>query len=153
MKRMLLLGTLAAAMCACAGTAAADTPAPTANNGYVYKYLGASSAFDYATTAWRSALTNLANKGTDSAPAEAPFDTTYAQAIGTFRTTLLSIQFPSPTEADAHGLVNAAGAVQRDLSDFAAGRGSPDQFKADETILQEAINIVQSELSHATSTP
>jgi hypothetical protein len=152
LDRILVVASLAVTMVACAGTAI-DAPAPTANTTYVDKYLGASSALDYATTAWRSALTRLANSGTDSLSAEAPFDITYEKALGTFRTTLLSIQFPSPAEADMHGLVNAAGAVQGDLSAIASGRGSTSQFVADEMTLQAAINIVQTDLSLATSTP
>ena len=152
MRRLLLVASLAATMAACGGTST-DSPAPTANTLYRDKYLGASSALDYATVAWRSALTRLANAGTDSLSTEAPFDTTYEQALETFRTTLLSIQFPYPTEADVHGLVNAAGAVQADLGAIVIGRGSTSQFVADETTLQQAINIVQTELSLATSTP
>lgn len=152
MNRLLLVASLAFTITACAG-ATTDSPAPTANTLYRDKYLGASSALDYATVAWRSALTRLANSGTDSLSVEAPFDTTYANALQTFRTTLLSIQFPSPAEGDVHGLVNAAGAVQGDLGAIVSGHGSGSQFVADETTLQQAINIVQTDLSLATSTP
>lgn len=152
MKRILLVASVAMTMTACAGSGT-ETPAPTANTLYVDKYLGASTALDYATTAWRSALARLASSGTDSLSAEAPFDITYENALETFRTTLLSIQFPSPAEADVHGLVNVAGAVQGDLGAIAGGMGSTSQFVADEMTLQAAINIVQTDLSLATSTP
>jgi hypothetical protein len=152
MRRILLVASLTALTAACASTDA-GTPAPTANNGYVYKYLGASSALDYATTAWRAAITNLASSGADSLAAEAPIDITYANALGTFNDTLLSVRFPSPAEADVHGLVGVVTAVQGDLTALATGRGSTSQFEADEATLQAAINIVQTDLSLATSTP
>ena len=149
---------LAAAITACSGTDTAGTTVtggstPTPHALYVDQYAGASSALDAATAAWRTALSRLASSGTDSTTTEAPFDTAYAHALNTFDYTLLSIRFPPAMQSDVNSLINAGTAVQADLLAFAAGHGSTSQLISDETTLQAAINVVQSDMGIPVNTP
>jgi hypothetical protein len=135
------------------GTTPPPGATPTPNHRYIDIYLGASSALDAATAAWRTAVTQLANSGTDSTATEAPFDTAYAKALNTFDYTLLSISFPSVMQSDVNTLINAGTAVQADLAAIAAGQGSVSQFVKDETAFQAAINVGQTDMGLPTSTP
>jgi hypothetical protein len=157
-NRILFVAPLAAVVAACSsedagGTTPPPSATPTPNQRYIDVYLGASSALDAATSAWRTAVTQLANSGTDSTATEAPFDTAYGKALNTFDYTLLSISFPSVMLSDVNTLINAGTAAQADLVAIAAGQGSVSQFVKDETTLQAAINVVQTDMGLARSTP
>jgi hypothetical protein len=135
----------------CAGTATVTTAIP--NPPYIQQYANAGAALDTATTLWDTLGQSLVAAGTNTVAMEAPIDSSYAQALQTFSTTVLGIQFPASAHNDVRTLVAAADAVRVDLAGVASGAVSTTQFVSDESNLQAAINIVQRDIGLGSSTP
>jgi len=142
----------AVALAGCGSTATGGA-SPTATPSYVQQYADSGAALDTATTTWDTLGQSLVAAGTNTVANEAPIDASYAQALQTFSTTLLSIQFPSPAQNDVRDAVNAATAVRTDLGGVATGAVPTAQFTSDEFNLQAAINLVQRDLGLSASTP
>ncbi|MFI5286684.1 MAG: hypothetical protein ACHQ4F_10235 [Candidatus Dormibacteria bacterium] len=136
----------------CGGTVS-GTGTPSTNGNYIQQYANAGAALDTATTTWDTLGQSLVAAGTNTVANEAPIDAAYAQALQTFSSTLLGIQFPSAAGSDVRTLVNAVTAVRTDLAGVASGAVSTTQFVSDESNLQAAINVVQRDLGLGLSTP
>jgi hypothetical protein len=135
----------------CAGTAAVTTPETTPL--YIQQYANAGTGLDTATTLWDTLGQSLVASGTNTVAKEAPINASYAQALQTFSTTVLGIQFPASAHNDVRTLVTAADAVRTDLAGVASGAVSTAQFGSDESGLQAAINAVQRDIGVGSSTP
>ncbi len=150
--RCVVMCVAAAALVGC-GDSVTGTASPAATSSFVRQYADAGAALDTATTTWDALGQSLVAAGTNTVANEAPINATYAQALQTFGSTLLAIQFPASAMNDVHSLVNAAAAVRSDLSGVASGAVSTTQFVSDEFNLQAAINLVQQDLGLGSSTP
>jgi hypothetical protein len=84
---------------------------------------------------------------------EAPINASYAQALQTFGTALLGIQFPVSTQSDVDAVVSAVAIVRGDLAGVASGAVPTTQCASDESTLQATINLVQRDLGLGSSTP
>jgi hypothetical protein len=143
------VAALALAGCASSATGGASPPA---SPNYVQQYANAGAALDTATTTWDTLGQSLVAAGTTVAN-EAPINASYAQALQTFGTALLGIQFPVSTQSDVHAVVSAVAIVRGDLAGVASGAVPTTQFASDESTLQATINLVQRDLGLGSSTP
>jgi hypothetical protein len=150
--RYVVLSVAAAVLVGC-GDTVTGTATPTTTPAYVQQYADAGAALDTATTTWDALGQSLVAAGTNTVANEAPINAGYAQALQTFSSTLLAIQFPAPAMNDVHTLVNAAASVRSDLAGVASGAVSTTKFVSDESNLQAAINLVQQDLGLGSSTP